>query len=260
MIILQPNDPTADSLRWYSSNLIATPHAMFTRHGGFSFSPFAGLNLGSMVGDDSNLVLQNRKLLKQTIKIQHLVSAIQVHGDRIIIAENIREDSEFNDADALITNQAGVGLLIQQADCQAILLHDPVQDVIAAIHSGWKGSVLNIAAKTIARMQKNFATSPADIKAVISPSLGSCCAEFVNCQMELPESFYAYQVKPCYFDFWEISRNQLIEAGILNTNIDITRLCTSCSDDFFSYRKAVRQSDGRTGRNGSVIALPSIQA
>jgi len=58
-----------------------------------------------------------------------------------------------------------------------------------------------------------------------------------------------------YFNFWEISKGQLMEAGLLPENIKIAAICTACNADFFSYRRATRRGNGRTGRNGSVIAL-----
>ena len=242
-------------MRWYSSDLLSIPHAMLCRCGGVSSNSFATLNLNFGVSDDSDNVKVNRQRLKQCLGIDYLVSAVQVHGDQVVIVEDIKQDTEFAEADGLITSEPGVGLLIQQADCQAVLLHDPVQKVIAAVHNGWRGSTLNIIAKTVAAMEGYYGVNPKNLKAVISPSLGPCCAEFINFQQELPKSFHARQVTPCHFDFWAISRDQLKEAGLKDTNIETAGICTVCSKDFFSYRRAVRQGSGVTGRNGSVIAL-----
>ena len=256
MSIQQHNSPDPNGVQWYSTDLFSFSHAMFCRSGGISDPPFASLNVSFGVGDDSDAVKANRHNLKQCLGIKYLVSANQVHGDQVVFAKDIRQDTEFKNSDGLITSQPGVGLLIQQADCQAVLLHDPAQEVIAAVHSGWRGSALNIIGKTVARMQDNYGVTPADLRAVISPSLGPCCAQFTNYHLELPESFRSWQVQPCYFDFWAISRHQLTEAGLKNEHIETTGICTMCSKDFFSYRRAVRQGDGTTGRNGSVISLP----
>lgn len=242
-------------MRWYSSDLLSIPHAMLCRCGGVSSNSFATLNLSFGVGDDSYNVKMNRQRLKQCQGIDYLVSAVQVHGDQVVLAENIKQDTEFRETDGLITRELGIGLLIQQADCQAVLLHDPVQRVIGAVHNGWRGSTLNILTKTVTAMEGCYGVNPDTLKAVISPSLGPCCAEFINFQQELPKSFYARQVTPCHFDFWAISRDQLREAGLKDTNIETAGICTVCNKDFFSYRRAVRQGSGVTGRNGSVIAL-----
>ncbi len=259
--LLDISSPVQPDLLFSTSPLITTPHAMFSRLGGNSASPFTGLNLSFSVGDDSAAVRDNREKVKRHLSMQHIASAMQVHGDQVTVVEEITGDREYKDTDALICGQKGGGLLIQQADCQAVLLHDPKRKVIGAVHSGWKGSVANIIAKTIRAMQKNFGTSPEDLRAVISPSLGPCCAEFVHYEKELPLPFHQWQVTESYFDFWAISRWQLKETGVRDENIEVMGICTVCNENFFSYRRAsktggLRGEPGVTGRNGSVISLP----
>ncbi len=246
-----------EAIYWHESSLLTVPHAMLCRSGGVSQEQFASLNLSYTVGDKKESVRKNRARVKQLFPLNHLVSCVQVHGDRIVAVENIEKDTVFPDADALMTNQPGIGLLIQQADCQAILFHDPIQKAIGAAHSGWKGSVLDIAGQTVSAMRKKYGSNPADIRAVISPSLGPCCAEFLNASWELPDSFFTHQVAENYFDFWAISRKQLLKAGLERDNIEITGLCTACGDNFFSYRRAKKQGSDHTGRNGSILCLPS---
>jgi YfiH family protein len=246
-------------LFFYTTPHITTPHAMFTCQGGVSLSPFTGLNLSVGVGDESAAVQANREKVKKELSIQFLASAVQVHGDQVAVVKDIREDHEYHNVDALITRQSGVGLLIQQADCQAVLLHDPKQGAIAAVHSGWRGSVANIIAKTIRAMEEEFGTAPENMRAVISPSLGPCCAEFSNYEKELPASFQHWRIPENHFDFWEISHWQLQEAGVLSNHIKAVGICTMCNQNFFSYRRAMKKQEERgvTGRNGSVIALLS---
>ncbi len=232
---------------------------MFCRHGGVSEPPFASLNISFNVGDDPAHVITNRQAVKQCLGLTHLVSAVQVHGSHVVLAENVKKDDEYPATDALITRQQGVGLLIQQADCQAVLFHDPVRKVVAAAHSGWKGSALNIIGETVSMMQSHCGTDPADLRAVISPSLGPCCAEFVNWRTELPAFMHRHQVRENHFDFWAVSQEQLLAAGLQRQNIERIGICTVCDPRFFSYRRAVKEQGrpGRTGRCGSVIALPS---
>jgi len=221
------------------------------RRGGVSPAPYDSLNLSFGVGDTDEKVLENRQRLKAALGIPVLASARQVHGDAVwVIDAPLDQDTELAGYDALVTNQPGVALLVQQADCQAVLLHDPVRQVVAAIHAGWRGSVANIIGKTIRTMHEQFGTAPADLMAGISPSLGPCCAEFVNYRNELPESFHGYQVAPNHFDFWAISRDQLREAGVLSTHIELAGICTKCSPDHFSFRR-----ERVTGRFGSLIML-----
>lgn len=255
MTVKRHQGEKTDPVEWYTTDVISAPHGMFCCSGGGSASPFTGLNLSFAVGDVPDRVRENRRQLKKWLGLEHLVSAGQVHGDQLVIVEDISRDRELRGFDGLITSQPGVGLLIQQADCQAVLLHDPVRKVVAAVHSGWRGSRRNITGRAVGEMEQHYGVDPADLRAVISPSLGPCCAEFTNYRLELPQSFHPQQVKPCYFDFWAITRSQLTAAGLLEKNIETVGICTACSKDFFSYRRAVKSADGITGRNGSVIAL-----
>ncbi len=228
------------------------------RNDGVSSVPFHSQNLSYSVGDNSKSVIKNRTNLKNSLSLSHILSAKQIHGDAVFIAENpLKEDLEVDGYDALMTSISGIGLMVQQADCQAVTLFDPVNSAIAAIHCGWKGSVLNILAKTTRLMTEHYNSAPDTLQAYISPSLGPCCAEFTNHETELPASFLAFQVKENYFDFWQISKMQLQEAGLNEQHIEIVKKCTSCSPDYFSYRRACREGDGRTGRCATVIALQS---
>ena len=230
--------------------------ALFHRHGGVSTDLFASLNIGLGVGDDAAAVAHNRQKVKDVMGVSHLLFGRQVHGEEVyLLDEPLNQDATVDGYDALITRQQGVGLVIQHADCQAVLLYDPVNEAIGAVHSGWRGSVVDLIGKTVRSMQEAFATSPADLHAVISPSLGPCCAEFVNYRLELPQSFWRFKDEKEYFDFWAISREQLLEAGVSAATITLPAVCTSCSPDYFSYRRACRESGGVTGRNGSVVAL-----
>ncbi len=224
--------------------------------GGVSLPPYQSLNLSYGVGDTASAVTENRTLLKKRLGITTLLSAKQVHGDAIYTTNtNFSKDIEVQDYDALTTDTPNIILMIQQADCQAVTLFDPVHSAIAAIHCGWKGSILDILAKTVQAMNIQYNSLPSDILASISPSLGPCCAEFINHAKELPSSFLSFQVKENYFDFWKISEMQLSNAGLQTKNITITGKCTSCSPDYFSYRRARREGTGQTGRFATVITL-----
>ncbi|MBT8333347.1 MAG: peptidoglycan editing factor PgeF [Deltaproteobacteria bacterium] len=224
--------------------------------GGVSRDQFDSLNMSWHVGDNPLHVAINRQRVKKWMQAEILVSTEQIHQDKVyVVHDDFETDEEVNGFDALITARRNIALMIQQADCQGVLLHDPVTPAIAAIHSGWRGSVLNIIEKTVAIMQQQFATKPANLQAYIGPALGPCCAEFINYRKELPEHFYRFQINGCYFDFWDISKEQLLEAGLDERKINIFRECTSCSENYFSYRRACRTGNGVTGRHCSVIRL-----
>jgi hypothetical protein len=100
-------------------------------------------------------------------------------------------------------------LLIQTADCQAVMLFDPDKRVAANIHCGWRGSVADIVGRTVAHGRR-IRLRPGRMVAAIGPSLGPCCAEFVNYKQEIPRhSLWPFRVGWHHFDFWRISRHQL---------------------------------------------------
>lgn len=229
--------------------------ASFTRHLGTSAPPYDSLNCSFGVGDNKQDVLKNRALIKERLGLSRLVSARQVHGNRVeCVTELSENDLELDGVDALITHSKGVGLMIQHADCQAILLYDQAQSVIGAIHCGWRGNVLNIIGETVEKMTAVYQTQRQDVLAAISPSLGPCCAEFIHYRQELPSTFHTFQTHTNHFDLWKISQSQLIKAGMMPKNIFISGICTSCSRDFFSYRRSRKQTMP-TGRNCTVIGL-----
>ena len=239
-----------------NENVDGCRHYFFDRHGGVSGGRYSSLNVGQKLGDTPDNVAENYRLIKSYAALDVLVSADQVHGDGIaMIGEEVASDCCIDSVDALVTNVSGTGLMVQLADCQGILLHDPVESVIAAIHAGWRGSVAGIIEKTVRKLSTWYSTDPKNLRAWISPSLGPCCAEFRNFKKELPTSFQRFQVKPSYFDFWEITRYQLRSAGVPNPQIEVNGICTSCSPDYFSYRRACKNGDGRTGRHCAVICL-----
>ena len=232
-------------------------HAIFTRHVGHSTGDFQSLNVSLDLGDAAGLVRKNRNLVSQVIEGQDLVFVKQVHGDQVVILNPKNIDSyggnhrALGTGDALVTNVSGKFLATQLADCQSILLYDPIRQVVANVHSGWRGSIKNILGRTLGVMKKYFKSYSADIIAGIGPSLGPCCAEFVNYRKELPQIFWRYKLTDDHFDFWTLSRDQLTHAGVLGENVEISRICTKCNTEtFFSYR-----GEGRTGRFAAVIGL-----
>ena len=230
-------------------------YGTFNRHGGVSQSPWDSNNVSFGLGDNSENVRANREQIKKAIGLKRLVSAKQVHGTKVhVVDEAPGEDLEANAFDALITNVPGIGLMIQQADCQAVFLFDPEKKAVGIAHVGWRGTVADIIAETVFTMSQTFSTEPVDIIAAISPSLGPCCAEFVNFRSELPAALHGYQVRPNYFDFWKISRDQLSSTGIRPENIHVAEICTCCNQDFFSYRR-----DRDTGRFASLIGIREEQ-
>lgn len=234
-------------------------HGVFTRQGGVSTEPFNTLNIGSSVGDRPDHVRENRRRIMLACGEVKPFFLSQVHGTDVCrISSSLVNDDATGiapkkplEADALITNELGVCLCIQVADCQAIILYDPIRQAIGNVHSGWRGSIENIAGKTVGALLSAYGSNPADIYAAISPSLGPCCAEFVHYRIEIPCSFWRYKNTSDHFDFWAITRDQLLGVGVPESHIFTSNICTKCRKDmFFSYRDAKN-----TGRFAVMAAL-----
>jgi YfiH family protein len=235
-------------------------HGIFTRSGGTSTGAFDSLNIGLNSGDEHSAIADNRKLIIKKMGLKPLVFLNQVHRDDIKVlkkddndlSENFQPGIETYTADGIITDMKSVFLVIQVADCQAVMLYDYKKKVIANIHSGWQGSVRNIIGKCVGKMILEFGCRPEDIIAGISPSLGPCCSEFVNYKDEIPQSLWKYKIEDKdYFNFWEMSIAQLMDKGIKKEQIENMEICTKCNTDiFYSYRR-----ENITGRFACMISM-----
>jgi YfiH family protein len=228
-------------------------HGVFTRQGGVSRGPFVSLNTSFSCGDQPDSVRRNRARIARWAGLTETVYLNQVHGDDVLVIKRDAPSAEQGPAtaDAVVTDLCNRLLIIQVADCQAILLFDPVRRVIGNVHSGWRSSVSNILGKTVAVLTQRFGCRPADMRAGIAPSLGPCCAEFVHYRRELPPALWPYKDQRDRFDFWAISRDQLLAAGLRPDAIVSSGVCTRChTEQFYSYR-----ASRRTGRFAVVIGL-----
>jgi YfiH family protein len=247
-----------------------------TRHGGVSKEPFYSLNLGLHVLDRAEHVIVNRQRLAKALDLPFdtFTYAEQVHSDEIAIITKadmgkgrISREDALQARDGFVTNEKGIVLCALFADCVPLYFYDPVREVIGLAHAGWKGTVLNIAAKTIQAMTKEFGSKPEDIRAAIGPSIGGCCYEvdekvaipvnrvLIDIQAETGITQKVIDLKAdgkYMLNLQELNRNFIEKAGILSSHIEITELCTSCSTDvFFSHR----QENGSTGRMAAWIGM-----
>jgi hypothetical protein len=228
-------------------------HFVFTRHGGVSDSAFRSLNVSVGTGDSPANVEANLSLIRELTGTRALRSMNQVHGKNILILRDraLQDSAGPFTADAMITDRPGMALLVKQADCQAVILYDPVRQVVSNVHCGWRGSVNGLLSAVIGAMRAEFGCDPSCLRAAIGPSLGPCCGEFVTHREIFPDSFKPFMVRDNYFDLWAISRSQLVASGLKDEHIESANRCTRCSTDlFYSYR-----GEGRTGRFATVVML-----
>ncbi|MGL1894377.1 MAG: peptidoglycan editing factor PgeF [Spirochaetaceae bacterium] len=230
-------------LNWdlFKDNFIQT--GITTRINGLSNSPYSSLNLAKHTGDNFNTVDRNRLLL-----IDHLgcdynkyTHGNQIHSDIIHIVDNNNIGLNTFSCDALITKEVDVLLNIFVADCVPIVIFDPINRVGALCHCGWKGTYKKLLIKTISKLVDNYNSSIPDLLIGIGPSIGGCC---YNVSEDLytkfaPTTGEGYiKNKKYYLDLKEINKNQSLNIGIINSNIEVMNICTSCNNDmFFSFRK-----------------------
>lgn len=225
-------------------------HGFSGRDGGVSRPPFSSLNLSLAVGDDPDAVRENRERFRRAAGFSSLVFCGQVHGSRVLVVEGPVSGPDPQGYDAMITAARGVGLVVQQADCQAVLLYDPDTPAAGIAHCGWRGSVAGVCGRVVEAMRESFGSDPGRILAAVSPSIGPCCAEFSGFRELLPRWMWEHR-RGLLFDFPAITRRQLAGCGLRPENIDHSHHCSRCDPGFFSHRRDC----GLTGRQGSVIGV-----
>ncbi|MFA5328494.1 MAG: peptidoglycan editing factor PgeF [Prolixibacteraceae bacterium] len=194
-------------------------------------------------------------------KVGQFVFPRQTHSDHVAVTDSERLAKEIADTDALITNEPGIFVCVQTADCVPVLLYDTQKKVVAAVHAGWRGTVSKIVQKTVAKMTEKFDCNPNDIIAGIGPSIHIHAYEVGPEVVEAVEASFGNSLvllKPslnpgrAYFDLWEANKFLLMESGLQEENIEVMGLCSyEHADLFYSARR-----DGTdTGRMVSGIRL-----
>ena len=212
----------------------------------------AGLNLGFNTSEKKEQVAQNRLALLNSLNIDPdwVAYADQVHSNRV---QFITEGGTYPSTDGLVTKVPGLTLAIQVADCAAVLLWDKENNVIAALHAGWRGAVGNIIPRGVQKMKAHGA-DPSKIKAFVSPCIS---AKNFEVGMEVAEQFPSQFVNDIDFekphvDLKNFIKHQLTNDGIPDNQIEIREECTiSEAGKFYSYRREGNQS-------GRMLALIQI--
>lgn len=211
---------------------------------------------------------RNLELVCGAIDIDYtkLVLSDQTHEDNIRIVteadigKGITASSDINNTDGLMTNIPGIPLITFYADCVPLFFLDIKNRAIAVTHSGWRGTVLKIGAKTIKQMAEVYGTKPEDCLVGIGPSLEMNCFEvgqevaeqFMGSFGNHPEIIEPLENGKYVVDLWEANKQMLIEQGIQENNITISGFCTKCNEElFFSYRR----DKGRTGSLSAIMEL-----
>jgi len=246
------------------------------------------LNLGFTAEDDRERVAENRRLLAEAITgAAHtpLIALRQFHSNLVVCATASDAARKLpRKADGLITNEPGLLIAIQTADCIPVLVADRKRRVVAAFHAGWRGTVKRIVECGVGRMRVEFGSRPADLIAAIGPGIGACCyAVGEEVQSEFESQFpYArelfrevYDPDPVrkkypmlflnqrapghgptgprlHVDLVEANRRQLLAAGLSPRSIHVASACTQCHRELFYSHRGSR---GHCGRMMAVIGI-----
>lgn len=256
-------------------------HGFSTRQGGLS-TIYGGnsLNLGWTKDDDPEVVAENRLLFYRSAQGNESdscdlqpVTLKQIHSALVLPIR--RQDGVFEgklqtadgkavlEGDGAVTDQPGVMLGVQTADCVPVLIADTNKRVVAAIHAGWRGTVARIVEQGVATMQKEYGSCPEHLVAAVGPSIGACCyavgeevrSEFGS-QFKYADALFIKVGDQIHLDLWQANRRQLLEAGVPAQSITVLGECTACATfngekKYFSHRA----EHGFTGRMMSVIGV-----
>jgi YfiH family protein len=273
-------------------------HGFSTRLGGETTAYRSGeepgfdLNLGFTDSDDRKVVAANRTLFINAVTgnkdISGLVTLRQIHSSLIrrVQAKDVRGNGmpAVLKGDGLMTDEPGVLLGIQTADCIPVLVADRKNRAVAAFHAGWRGTLARIVENGVGRMRLEFGSKPEHLIAAIGPGIGQCCysvgeevqqqfeSQFMYASELFREVYDSDPIKEKYpmlfltarapghseigprihLDLAQANRRQLLDAGLKKSAIFLTGECTGChTDRFFSHR----MERGFTGRMMSVIGI-----
>ena len=196
-----------------------------------------------------------------------VIQGHQVHGSRVaVIDRQWMSREELEGYDAFVTNLPGVALGARTADCVPVLLYDPLRRAVAAVHAGWKGTVLHISQLAIEVMVRQYGCNPSGMRAVIGPAIGpdsfqvgeEVVAKFRDAGFPI-EEIWSFQGpgdgSPMsgghHIDLFKANRWLLEEAGVPHGNIQVHSIDTYTDTSFFSARR----EGTACGRNINSIKL-----
>lgn len=219
-------------------------HGFPERSGGLSEGARRSLNLGYRWGDDTERVLQNRRLLAEAAGFDYDALAVtkHVHGTAVwTVGEPLPDPPEF---DGLVSDRPGAVLGAFAADCVPMVFADPVARVCGACHAGWRGTVNGVSADVVRRMGER-GSAAGDVRVALGPSIGPCCFEVgpevvdeFRDKLGDVEGLVVSGPRKDHVDLRVAQRAVLTGAGVREDHIDADPPCTKCNPErFFSYRR-----------------------
>ena len=241
-----------------------------TRQCGYSKGNYASFNINCYCGDEEEAIKKNREALCELLRIadDRLLMPHQVHLTEMTVVDEglLRLSAEerheaLEGVDALMTNVKGVCIGVSTADCIPVLLYDPVQRAVCAIHAGWRGTVQRIVQVAVTQMTKAYGSRPQHLIAQIGPGISLDSFEvgdevyetFAKAGFEMP--MISRHDAKWHIDLPLCNRLQLEASGLPAQQISVASDCTfKQPDTWFSARRLGIQS----GRIFTGIMLKEI--
>lgn len=243
-------------------------HAFSSRLGGVSTGEFKSMNMSFGRGDSDENVIENYKRLCKAVGIKYetLTASAQDHHTfvrRVTPDERgigIYRPKDMQSVDGLITNDPEVALVTYYADCTPLLFVDVKNKAIGSAHAGWRGTVGRIGEKVVQKMGEEFGTAPEELVVTVGPAIGKCCYEvdepvakqFYALGLECERFVFPKEGGKYMIDLLETNKRILMAAGVPETNITKSDVCTKCNADLVWSHRATG------GRRGGMCAILSV--
>ncbi|MGH1398839.1 MAG: peptidoglycan editing factor PgeF [Alphaproteobacteria bacterium] len=239
-------------------------HGFFSRKGGVSTGIYAGLNCGAGSDDDPAAVLANKDIVRDAAGAEALVTLHQVHSAECVVID-APFAGEPPEADAMVSDQAGIALGVLTADCAPVLFMGEKANgapVIGAAHAGWGGAFKGVLGASVEAMIGRGAVL-SSIRAAIGPCIAQASYEvtydfaerFIE-QDEGHEKFFkaASREGHLMFDLAGYCALRLSQAGVRQVEI-LDRDTYADEENFFSYRRKTHRDEADYGRQISVVCI-----
>jgi hypothetical protein len=250
--------PEWEKYKWLRHGFSTRPNGTSRVYGGST------LNLGWTKEDEPSAVVENRRRFVQAVddKLGHsaLVTLRQMHSAIVRLVKEADgalegklqtpEGKAVLEGDGVITSQPGVLLAVGTADCVPVLVADVEKRVVAAFHAGWRGTAAQIVEQGIATMTDEYGSRAEDLIAAVGPSIGPCCytvgeevRDAFSQRFRHADRLFNQREGRAYLNLWEANREQLLNAGIEDSQIAVVGECTACKryesgePRYFSHRR-----------------------
>ena len=245
-------------------------HLFTTRMGGVSQGIYRTMNLSYTRGDEKAAVDENYRRISSVLGCsrEDIVCSDQTHTVNLRVAtrqdggKGIVKPKDYHDIDGLLTDEPGLVLATFYADCVPLYFVDTKNRAVALAHSGWRGTVNKMGEVMLKKMHDVYGTEPEDVYAAIGPSICQECYEVGSevadvFHQSFPAQWQKMLKNGCregkyQLDLWEANRMVLLNAGILESHLEVTDLCTCCNSRvLFSHRA----SNGKRGNLAAFMEL-----